>query len=101
MGMAPRDLKIETDGGAVSALWLNPAKAKACLVLAHGAGAGMTHRAMVAVAEGLAERGITTLRYQFPYMERGSGRPDSPPVAQATVRAACSEAVRLAKDLPL
>src|SRR5262249_4642283 len=60
-GMAPRDLKIETDGGAVSALWLKPAKAKACLVLAHGAGAGMTHRAMVAVAEGLAERGIATL----------------------------------------
>jgi predicted alpha/beta-hydrolase family hydrolase len=99
--MVPRSLSIETDGGAVSGLWLKPAKAKACLVLAHGAGAGMTHRSMVAVAEGLGARGIATLRYQFPYMERGSGRPDSPPVAQATVRAACAEALRLAKELPL
>jgi predicted alpha/beta-hydrolase family hydrolase len=99
--MAARTLSIETDGGPVSGLWLRPAKAKACLVLAHGAGAGMTHRSLVALAEGLAERGIATLRYQFPYMERGSGRPDSPAVAHAAVRAACGEAVRLAKELPL
>jgi predicted alpha/beta-hydrolase family hydrolase len=99
--MATRTLSIETDGGPVSGLWLKPAKAKACLVLAHGAGAGMTHRSMVAAAEGLAERGIATLRYQFPYMERGSGRPDSPAVAHAAVRAACAEAARLAEDLSL
>jgi predicted alpha/beta-hydrolase family hydrolase len=99
--MAARDLKIETDGGPVSGLWLKPAKATACLVLAHGAGAGMVHRSMVAVAEGLAARGVATLRYQFPYMEHGSGRPDRPAIAQAAVRAACAEALRLAKDLPL
>jgi predicted alpha/beta-hydrolase family hydrolase len=99
--MAARTLTIETDGGSVSGLWLKPAKATACLVLAHGAGAGMMHRSMVAVAEGLAERGVATLRYQFPYMEHGSRRPDRPAIAQATVRAACAEAVRLARDLPL
>jgi predicted alpha/beta-hydrolase family hydrolase len=99
--MAARTLSIETDGGPVSGLWLKPSNAKACLVLAHGAGAGMTHRSMVAVAEGLGERGIATLRYQFPYMERGSGRPDSTPVAHAAVRAACGAAARLAKELPL
>ena len=70
-------------------------------MLAHGAGAGMTHPFMAAMAEGLAERGIATLRYQFPYMERGSKRPDSPRVAQAVVRAAVAEAARLAPGLPL
>ena len=99
--MAASTLRIETDGGPVSGLWLKPAKATACLVLAHGAGAGMTHKAMVAVAEGLADRGVATLRFQFPYMEHGSRRPDAPPVAQAAVRAACGEAMRLAKGLPL
>ena len=100
--MAARQLKIETDGGPVSGLWLKPPNAKACLVLAHGAGAGMTHRSMVALAEGLAGRGIATLRFQFPYMEHGSRRrPDQPAVAQAAVRAACAEAGSLAKDLPL
>ncbi len=88
-------------GGAVSGLWSRPAKAKACLLLAHGAGAGMTHKSMIALAEGLAARGIATLRYQFPYMERGSRRPDPGPVAQAAVRAACAKAVRLARGLPL
>jgi predicted alpha/beta-hydrolase family hydrolase len=99
--MAARTLSIGTDGGSVSGLWLKPAQAKACLVLAHGAGAGMAHRGMVAVADGLAERAIATLRFQFPYMEHGKRRPDSPAVAQAAVRAACAEAVRLAEGLPL
>jgi predicted alpha/beta-hydrolase family hydrolase len=99
--MALRPLTIETDGGPVSGLWLEPAQATACLVLAHGAGAGMTHRAMVAVAGGLAERRIATLRFQFPYMEHGARRPDSPAVAQAAVRAACAAAVPLADGLPL
>jgi predicted alpha/beta-hydrolase family hydrolase len=71
------------------------------LVLAHGAGAGMTHKSMVAIAEGLAGRDIATLRYNFPYMERGSRRPDAPALAHATVRAAVAEAARLAPDLPL
>jgi predicted alpha/beta-hydrolase family hydrolase len=95
-------LTIAIDGAApVSGLWLAPPEARACLVLAHGAGAGMTHRAMAAIASGLAERGIATLRYQFPYMERGQKRPDSPPVAHAAVRAAVAEAGRRARGLPL
>jgi predicted alpha/beta-hydrolase family hydrolase len=61
-------------------------------VLAHGAGAGMTHPFMAAIAEGLAERGIASLRYQFPYIERGLNRPDRPEIAQATVRAAVAAA---------
>ncbi|HWE46345.1 MAG TPA: alpha/beta family hydrolase [Caulobacteraceae bacterium] len=89
------------DKGSVSGLWLAPAKPKACLVLAHGAGAGMTHKAMAATAEGLAARGIATLRYQFPYMEAGGKRVDSAPVAQVTVRAACAEGLKRAKNAPL
>jgi predicted alpha/beta-hydrolase family hydrolase len=97
-----RNVTIEIDGGtAVSGLWLMPPSARACLVLAHGAGAGMAHRSMTALAEGLAERRVATLRYQFPYMERGSNRPDSPAVAHAAVRAAAAEAARLAGGLPL
>ena len=76
----------------VSGLLLSPSKARACYVLAHGAGAGMQHAFMTAIAEGLAERSIATLRYQFPYMEQGKGRPDSPALAQATVRAAVGAA---------
>ncbi|HEX4269646.1 MAG TPA: alpha/beta family hydrolase [Steroidobacteraceae bacterium] len=69
--------------------------------MAHGAGAGMEHPSMQAVAAGLAQRGIATLRYQFPYMERKSRRPDPPALCHATVRAAVAEAGRLAPDLPL
>ena len=87
--------------GRVSGLLLAPANARACYVLAHGAGAGMAHSFMASVAEGLAERGIATLRYQFPYMERGSKRPDAPALAHATVRAAVVEARRLAPGLPV
>lgn len=86
---------------AVSGLLERPEAARAVLVLAHGAGAGMEHPAMRDVATGLAQRGIATLRYQFPYMERGSRRPDPPPLCHATVRAAVAEAARLAPDLPL
>jgi hypothetical protein len=82
----------------VSGLLQAPPEARACFVLAHGAGAGMAHPFMAAVAAGLAERGIATLRYQFPYMERGGKRPDPPKLAQATVRAAVSEALRLLPD---
>jgi predicted alpha/beta-hydrolase family hydrolase len=89
------------DGGSVSALLIRPSQAKACFVFAHGAGAGMSHPFMEAVASGLAERDIATLRYQFPYMEKGSRRPDSPVVAQATVRAAVTEAGRRCSGLPL
>ena len=97
-----RPVTIRTEGAqTVSGLLQIPADARACIVLAHGAGAGMAHPFMASVAQGLAERGIATLRYQFPYMERGSKHPDAPHRAQATVRAAVAEASRLAPGLPL
>jgi uncharacterized protein len=85
----------------VSGLLQTPRRARACYVLAHGAGAGMEHPFMAAVATELAQRGIATLRYQFPFMERGTKRPDPPQLAHATVRAAVIEAQRLMPDLPL
>jgi predicted alpha/beta-hydrolase family hydrolase len=97
-----KTIKIEIDETTtVSGLWQTPSSARACLVLAHGAGAGMTHKSMTATADGLAARGVATLRYQFPYMERGSRRPDPPAVAHAAVRAAVAEAGKRAKKLPL
>jgi uncharacterized protein len=89
------------DGEAVSGLWQALEGARACLVLAHGAGAGMTHRAMGATADGLLRRGIACLRYQFPYMERGGKRVDPPAIAHAAVRAAVAAARDLAPHLPL
>src|SRR5688572_2148393 len=79
------------DAQRISGLLQAPPAARACYVLAHGAGAGMAHPFMAAIAHGLAERGIATLRYQFPYMEQGSKRPDAPKLAQAAVRAAVLE----------
>src|SRR6202048_2103136 len=86
---------------SVSALLIRPPQARACFVFAHGAGAGMTHPFMEAVAAGLGERGVATLRYQFPYMEKASKRPDPPGIAQAAVRAAVAEAGRHCVDLRL
>jgi predicted alpha/beta-hydrolase family hydrolase len=97
---APAGITVE-ETGQVSGLLLAPPRARACYVLAHGAGAGMTHPFMAAVAAELAQRDIATLRYQFPYMERRSKRPDPPSVAHATVRAAVAEARRLLPELPL
>jgi uncharacterized protein len=95
-------LKIELAGNAsVSALLVRPPQARACYVLAHGAGAGMTHASMETIATGLGERGIATLRYQFPYMEKAGKRPDPPAVAHAAVRAAVAEAARCCPTLPL
>jgi uncharacterized protein len=88
-------------GIRVSGILTMPQRAGACYVLAHGAGAGMNHPFMAAVAEGLSARGIATLRYQFPYMECGSKRPDAPTLAHATVRAAVDAATRLKPRLPL
>jgi predicted alpha/beta-hydrolase family hydrolase len=99
--MAER-LTLEVDETRrVSALLQLPSAATACLVFAHGAGAGMEHPSMAAVAEELAARGIATLRFQFPYMERGSRRPDPPALCHATVRTAVAEAARRAPKLPL
>ena len=95
-------LMIEAGKSAtVSALLMRPREARACYVFAHGAGAGMTHAFMTDAAEGLATRGIATLRYQFPYMEKGGKRPDPPAIAHAAVRAAVAEAARACPGLPL
>jgi predicted alpha/beta-hydrolase family hydrolase len=85
----------------VSGLLQVPSEARACLVLAHGAGAGMNHPFMATIAVDLAKRGIGTLRYQFPYMEHGGKRPDPPQRAHATVRAAVAASSRLVPNLPL
>jgi predicted alpha/beta-hydrolase family hydrolase len=92
---------IVDDAVRVSGLLQSPPGARACYVLAHGAGAGMDHPFMEAVATELGERGIATVRYQFPYMEKGGKRPDPPKLAQATVRAAVAEALRLMPDVPV
>jgi len=97
-----RQLKFETGkSGPVSAIVLIPTAPRACFVFAHGAGAGMTHSFMEAFAKGLCERDIVTLRYQFPYMEKGGKRPDPPAIAHAAVRAAAAKAAELFPGLRL
>jgi predicted alpha/beta-hydrolase family hydrolase len=100
--VSPQLLKVNVGTtNSVSALLSRPSGAKACFVFAHGAGAGMTHPFMERVSAGLCDRGVATLRYQFPYMENGSKRPDAPALAQATVRAAVAEAARCCPGLAL
>jgi predicted alpha/beta-hydrolase family hydrolase len=99
--MDARRTVIAVDGNNLSGLFLRPEAAKALYLFAHGAGAGMNHKAMESNAQGLAARGVATLRYQFPYMEKGSRRPDPPRIAHAVVRAAAVKAVELAPELPL
>jgi uncharacterized protein len=94
-------VNISNDMGQVSALLMLPPDAWVLYVLAHGAGAGMRHRFLESVSAALADRGIATLRYQFPYMEAGGRRPDPPRVLQATVRAAAATAAEMASGLPL
>ena len=98
-------LRIAIDGASsVSAVLCapsGPVEPWAGYVFAHGAGAGMEHGFMTSFANGLAERGIATLRYQFPYMEQGSKRPDTPKAAHAAVRAAVAQAVQCLPGLPL
>jgi predicted alpha/beta-hydrolase family hydrolase len=101
-GSDPQQLTIKIgDAGSVSGLLTRPSKPHACFVFAHGAGAGMAHPFMEKVAAGLGERHVATLRYQFPYMEKGSKRPDSPAVAHVAVRAAVAEAARRCEGVPL
>jgi hypothetical protein len=97
--MDAQKIIISVGDEQVSGLLLRPSKARALYLFAHGAGAGMTHKAMESNAQGLAERAIATLRYQFPYMEKGSRRPDAPKIAHATVRAAAATARELVPDL--
>jgi len=100
-GSAELRIAVGERGGDVSGLLLRPDGARLLYVLAHGAGAGMRHPFLETVARLLGERGIGTLRYQFPHMERRASRPDPPAVAAAAVRAAAAEAARLAPGLPL
>jgi uncharacterized protein len=99
-GADPITIAVDDDM-RVSGLLQGPAQPPACYVFAHGAGAGMRHPFMAAVAAGLAARGVATLRYQFPYMERGSKRPDPPHIAHAAVRAAVAAARRALPGVPL
>jgi len=95
-------LKIDCGEGAlVSAVFSHPPQARASYVFAHGAGAGMQHAFMAALSAALAERGVATLRFQFPYMERGSRRTDPPPIARAAVRAAIARALDLMPNAAL
>lgn len=97
-----RHLMIEgKDLPPLSAILMKPPRARACFVFAHGAGAGMSHVFMEQIATGLHARGIATLRYQFPFMEKGSRRPDSPAVAHAAVRAAMAEARKRCRRMPI
>ena len=97
------DLQIDAGDtiGRVSAILLRPPTARVGYVLAHGAGAGMRHRFMEAIAEALARHEVATLRYQFPYVEAGDRRPDPPGVLETTVRAAVARAREALPDLPL
>ena len=100
--ISPQQLEIAiAKSGSVSGLLTCPAQARACFVFAHGAGAGMTHPFMETFAAGLGERGVASLRYQFPYMEKGSRRPDPPAIAHAAVRAAVAEAGLSCPGMPL
>jgi uncharacterized protein len=94
-------LDVGDDGGRVSAILQRPPDAWLLYVLAHGAGAGMRHRFLESISLALAERKVATLRYQFLYMEAGRKRPDSPAAAEATVKAAVSQAYHMMPELPI
>jgi uncharacterized protein len=99
---AARELRFTVEGaGEVSALLLGPAEPRWLLVLAHGAGAGMRHPFLGALANALSAAGIATFRYQFPYMEQRRRAPDRPPVLTATVAAAAQAAKQALPGLPL
>jgi len=101
--MKSRSLKIQVSPsiGNVSVEYIAPPGAKCILALAHGAGAGMNHPFMVALANSLGETGIGTLRFNFPFAENKKGRPDVPAVAQATIEAAIAKAHQLSPGLPV
>ena len=102
MAVKIQELKLDIEHiGTVSAILTQPANTRACYVLAHGAGAGMRHASMDKIANGLADRGIATLRFNFPYMEKKQGRPDQPAVAHAAIRAAVEEAARFSPGMKL
>ena len=94
-------LQVSPSIGMVSAEYIAPQKSKCIMTLAHGAGAGMHHSFMVALANALAEADIATLRFNFPFMEQKKGRPDAPAIAHQTIEAAISKALELSPSLPL
>lgn len=95
------EFKVEPAVGRVSAIVIEPEDARWLYILAHGAGAGMRHPFMEKISHALAARGVATFRYQFPYMEAGTKRTDSPPVCEATVLCAVHEASKEAPGIPL
>ena len=100
-GVSELRFRASRSAGDVSAILTRPPDGTCLLVFAHGAGAGMTHPFMESLAANLAMRGVGTFRYQFPYMERGSKRPDPAPILEATVRSAVEAAAGVAGDLTL
>jgi len=94
-------LKISSSLGSVSAECFVPQKATCIITLAHGAGADMNHVFMVTLSQLLAQEGIATMRFNFPFMENKKGRPDSPAVAHQTIETAIVKAQKLYPDLPL
>jgi predicted alpha/beta-hydrolase family hydrolase len=92
---------VLSTGARVSAVLRKPAQVSSVFVFGHGAGAGMDHSFMADLAAALGDRGIATLRYQFPFMEAGSKRPDDPATAQGAVRAAVAEAAAQLPGIPL
>lgn len=94
-------LKVSSAIGTVSAELVTGQKSKCIMTLAHGAGAGMNHSFMVKLSELLAEEGIATLRFNFPFAENKKGRPDTPAVAHQTIEAAITKAQKLFPELPL
>ena len=101
--MSTKSLQLEVSPlvGLVSAKYIVPEKPKCIFTLAHGAGAGMNHSFMETLAEALSKVGIATLRFNFPFTENKKGRPDSPPVAHATIEVAIAKARELNPKLPL
>ncbi|WP_143307975.1 alpha/beta hydrolase family protein [Chitinophaga vietnamensis] len=101
MNTSTLNIHISPEAGLVSARYITPDHPRCIFTLAHGAGAGMDHSFMETLANALAQAGIATLRFNFPFAEHKKGRPDSPAVAQATIAAAIAKAQELQPKLPL
>lgn len=101
VGTKSLKIKPSPEIGQVSAKYMAPEKPICIFTLAHGAGANMDHTFMETLADALAKIGIATLRFNFPFMENKKGRPDSPAIAHATIKAAIAKARELNPKLPL
>ena len=94
-------IPVSTEIGKVSAISLIPAKPVCVLTIAHGAGAGMNHPFMEELATSLTEKGVVTVRFNFPYMEKRKGAPDRPPIAHKTIESVIARVKKMYPDLPL